>query len=307
MLDYTGGQHVENPNKRKVKFITDSGCDLPEGYEMLFGIDIVSFEVTLDDVTYNERVDIKPKEFYELMNASQNVPVTNQIIVPRWEEKFRQHIAAGEKEVIVVTINSKGSQTYFNAVQAKKNLLESGELGDMVLHIVDSRTYSIGYGYALVEAIKKYDAGETVEQILAYLDDWFSCMEIYLFPLNLRHMKKSGRITAAAAVVGGLMGLCPVISLIDGVSTVLKKVRGEKALLEEAAKVIKESIGTNPWTGLIAEDEEFYGKLKAKLTEDLGSPPVFEAHMGCVVSTNTGPKVAAILAKGKHRGAMKYD
>jgi DegV family protein with EDD domain len=293
--------------KRKVKFITDSGCDLPEGMETRYGIDIMSFEVELDDVMYRERADVKPKEFYALMNASASIPTTNQITVPRFEEKFRQCVADGERCVVMVLINSKGSQTYFNAVKAKENLTESGEIGGMRLHILDSRTYSIGYGYPLVESVKKIDSGQSVEQVLAYLEDWFACAEIYLLPLNLRHMKKSGRITAAAAFLGELMGLKPLISLIDGVSEVLKKVRGEQALLEEAGKLIKlRMTPATPWLSVCADDREFYDKFAMKMSKELGAPPAFESYLGCVVSTNTGPKVVALIVKGENRGAVRY-
>ncbi|MCL2036122.1 MAG: DegV family protein [Oscillospiraceae bacterium] len=294
--------------KRKVRFITDSGCDLPEGMEIQYGIDVLNFEVMLDDVVYHEREDVTTKEFYALMNNSSSIPVTNQITVPRFEEKFRQCIAEGEKEVITILINSKGSNTYFNALKAKENLEQSGELGGLKLHIVDSRTYSLGYGYPLIESVKKIDAGQSVEQVLAYLDDWFSCAEVYLLPLSLRHMKKSGRITAAAAFLGELMGLRPIISLIDGVSVVLKKVRGEKAFLEEAAKIVEAAATPEtPWLSLCADERDFYYRFAMKISKQLGKPPVMESYLGCVVGTNTGPKVVALIVKGKNRGAMKYE
>ena len=302
------------PNKtRNVKFISDSGCDIPQGWEVQYGIDIMSFEVELDDVIYRERENVTAKEFYSLMNNSQSIPVTNQITVPRFEEKFRECISdfkqGGAGEVIAILINSKGSQTYFNALAARKNLSESGELPpDMNIHIIDSRTYSVGYGYALIEAVKKIDAGQSVTQVIAYLEDWFACAEVYMLPLNLRHMKKSGRITAAAAFLGELMGLKPVVSLIDGESQVVKKVRGEKALLDEAASVAKSrAIPQTPWIAVCADEREFYDTFTMRMSKELGSPPALESYLGCVVSVNTGPKVVALIIKGQNRGPMKYN
>ncbi|MCL1865797.1 MAG: DegV family protein [Oscillospiraceae bacterium] len=291
--------------KRRVKFITDSGCDLPDGAEIQYNIDIMSFEIELDDVVYHEREDISYKEFYSKMNRSDSIPKTNQITVPRFEEKIRECVLAKHECVIMVLINSAGSQTYFNALKAKENLEKAGEIGDLRLYIIDSRTYSLGYGYPLVESVKKIDAGQSVEQVLAYLDDWFSCAEVYLFPLNLRHMKKSGRITAAAAFLGEIMGLKPIISLIDGVSEVLRKVRGEKAFLDEACKVVQSAaIPQTPWLCVCADDRDFYDKFAMKMSKAMGSLPAMESHLGCAVSTNTGPKVAAVVVKGKNRGKM---
>jgi DegV family protein with EDD domain len=265
----------------------------------------MSFEIMLDDVVYHERIDVTGREFYPLMNNSPSVPTTNQITVPRFEEKFRECIARGEREIITVLINSKGSQTYFNALKARENLMQSGELGATSLHIVDSRTYSLGYGYPLIEAVKMIDAGDTVEGVLAYLDNWFSCAEVYLLPLNLRHMKKSGRITAAAAFLGELMGLKPIISLIDGVSVVQKKTRGEQSFLDEAAKIIAAAVTPEtPWVALCADDREFYDKLVMKMSKTLGRPPAMESYLGCAVGANTGPKVAALVIKGQSRPSV---
>ena len=293
--------------KRQIKVITDSGCDLPQGWEAKYGIDIMHFEIMLDDVIYCERTDVTPQEFYTLMNNSESIPTTNQITIPRFEAKFRQCIADGEREILMILINSKGSQTYFNALKAKENLTESGELSDTTIHIIDSRTYSLGYGYAVVEAVKKLDSGQSIEQVLAYLNDWFESAQVYIIPLNLRHMKKSGRITAAAAFLGEIMGLKPVIQLIDGVSTVVKKSRGEKAVLEDAARFIKNrAIPSAPWVALCGEDEGFYGDFLRKMTATLGTPAL-ESQLGCVVGANTGPKMAALVIKGENRGEMKHS
>ncbi|MDR0221924.1 MAG: DegV family protein [Oscillospiraceae bacterium] len=293
--------------KRNVKVITDSGCDLPAGMENKSGIDIMHFEIMLDDVLYRERFDIAPREFYALMNNSSSIPTTNQITVPRFEAKFLECKAEGEREVIVVLINSRGSQTYANAVMAKKNLEENGGLDGVKVHIVDSRTYSVGYGYPVVEAAKKLDMGQSAEQVLAYLDDWFSCAEVYIVPMSLRHMKKSGRITAAAAFLGELMGLKPVISLIDGVSEVQKKVRGEKAVIDEAARHIKSRIvPETPWLALCGDNSGFYDALVKRLSKEIGAPPSMESFVGCAVGANTGPNMGAFVIKGANRGKMTY-
>jgi len=293
--------------KRNFRALTDSGCDLPDGMEEQYGIDILSFEVLLDDIIYNERKDITTKEFYALMNNSLSLPTTNQIVTPRFEAKFLEYQAEGVKEVLVVLINSRGSQTYANALLAKKTLTEKGELSGMDIRIVDSRTYSIGYGYPLVEAVKKMDAGQSLDQAAAYLEDWFACAEIYILPLNLKYMKKSGRITAAAAFLGELMGLKPVISLIDGNSEVLRKVRGEKAVIDEAVKIVKDKITPKtPWLALGADEPGFYGDMVKAFAKEFGAP-AFESLVGCVVSCNTGPKVAALIIKGENRGALPMN
>ncbi|MDR2559400.1 MAG: DegV family protein [Oscillospiraceae bacterium] len=287
---------------KKIHLITDSGCDVPSGWEKTHDIDIMPFSIMIDDKEYWERTDLTPQEFYELADNYSGIPTTNQIFAPRFEEKFRECKEKGAEDVILVLINSAGSQTFNNAVQARQNLTESGELGDMKVHIIDSHCYSVCYGYAVLEAEKKIKAGQSAESIVAYLEDWFSCAEIYLLTFDLRHARKSGRITAAASVVGGLMGIKPVISMIDDKTTVIKKARGEKAAVDAAVGVMMERMtpGT-PWLMLrstVTEAEDYMVELMTKKT---GKPPAIESYIGSAVGSNAGTKAIGVIIRGKPR------
>ena len=159
---------------RKVKIITDSGCDISKENEQKYGIDIMSFEITLGDETIIERVTMSNEDFLQKIKTSEFLPKTAQITTVRFEEKFLECAEQGYEDVIVVLINSTGSQTYANAVLAEKNLREEGKLGNMRLHIIDSHCYSLGYGWPVVEAARKLEAGMSVDLVVAYLVDWFN-------------------------------------------------------------------------------------------------------------------------------------
>lgn len=208
----------------KVKLITDSASDITPEDEKKYGIDIMPFDITLGDESLRERVDFTAPEFLEMIDKSEYLPKTSQITEIRFAEKFEHYYNEGYDAVIMVLINSTGSKTYENALLARKNLLEEHpEMAKMRIEIIDSHCYSLGYGYPVIEAAKKLIAGQSVDNVVAYLTDMFNNCEIYIIGFNLRHMKKSGRINAAAAFLGELMGLKPLISLIDGESEVVKR------------------------------------------------------------------------------------
>ena len=241
----------------KVKIITDSGCDISKEDEARYGIDIMNFDITLGNRSIVERVTYTAEEFLELEANSEELPKTSQITVTRFEEKFKECVREGYDDVIVVLINSTGSQTYANAIQAYNMLKDDGELGNTDFHIMDSHCYSLGYGYPVVEAARKLEAGQSCKMVLAFMEDWFNCCEIYIIGFNLRHMKKSGRISAAAAFLGEMLSLKPVISLIDGESRVVKKCRGEKAAVAAAVDYISEKmIPETPWHLLTTTNPE---------------------------------------------------
>ncbi len=288
----------------KVKFITDSASDINTELEKKYGIDVMSFDITLGEQNLKERVDFTPYEFLQMIDKSEFLPKTAQITTIRFEDKIMEYYEQGYDAVVFVLINSTGSQTFNNAVMAKKNIEEERpEIAKkMRIEVLDSHCYSFGYGYPVIESVKKIAAGQSLDSVVAYLEDQFNCCEIYLIGFELRHMKKSGRISAAAAVLGELMGIKPIISLIDGESGVVKKVRGDKKAIEEAAEYIagRAKPGT-PWhilRGVEAEYDELFIKQYA---EKVGSKQTMEGYAGAAVASNTGPHMLGIVIRGEAR------
>lgn len=286
----------------KIRLITDSGCDILPDDEKKYGIDILPFEIVLGDKSYWERIDVSNQEFYKLINESEHLPKTAQITPIRFEEKFAECFKDGVSEIITVLINSGGSQTYANALLARDSFFAENPDAAMKIHIIDSHCYSLGYGYPILEAAKMLESGKTSDEAIAYLEDWFSCLEIYIVAFNLRHLKKSGRVTAAAAFLGELMGLKPVISLIDGESSVVKKSRGEKNAVLDAVAYIKERrVGESPWQVLRTVAEPYENLFIDEFTKASGCAPDYISFSGGVVSSNAGPNMLGVLVKGKPR------
>lgn len=287
----------------KYKIISDSGCDISKENEERYNIDLMPFEITLGELSFWEREgELFGEKFLHTIHTAPEMPKTAQITQFRFEEKFEQCVAEGYEDVLVILINGTGSQTYSNAVQAEKSLREQGKLGNTRFHIVDSHTYSLGYGYPMIEAAKKLEAGQSMEMVLAYLDDWFSSCELFILGLNLRHMKKSGRIKAAAAFLGELMNLKPVIELTDGESEVLKKCRGEKAGITEMVNLLSSrAIPKTPFIlvkSLSTEaEDEFIRQYKKKTGCELAATE----WVGCAVGSNIGTEFVGVFIKGQRR------
>jgi DegV family protein with EDD domain len=289
----------------KVRIITDSGCDIPPEFERRYNIDIMPFYITLDDKEYIERVDINGERFFKLIAESPTLPKTSQITTARFEDKLIECAKAGCTDAVFVLINRAGSATLDNCVIAAELLGQSGELGDMNVHIIDSKCYSMGYGYIIIEAAKKLEAGADAKTIVHFMRDWFDCVEIYIVGFELRHMKKSGRISAAAAFLGEMMGLRPIISMIDGTTSVVKKSRGDKVVVDDAAKYIYQRYTPNtPWIMVrttVPDHENAFIKAFAK---ESGVMPAYDTDSGCVVASNAGPKFFGVIVKGEKRQSV---
>ncbi len=287
---------------KDVRIITDSGCDVSAEAENEWKdyLVIMPFAVTINGETKLDRVEISAEEFHQILKENEEIPKHSQITQIQFEDKFRELYDDGVRSIIVDVINSHGSQTFSQAQIAAENLKE--DLPELKVYVVDGRSYSIGYGYSVIEGCKKLSEGQSVESVVAYLEDWASHVEAYLVGFDLRHMKKSGRISAAASFLGELMGLKPIIALYDGVTEVVKKARGEKAVIDAAVEVAAaRMIPKTPYNVITTTRPELDKEFIEKLTKKIGYPPAMVTKMGVVVSCNAGPNTIAVFVRGQER------
>ena len=87
------------------------------------------------------------------------------------------------------------------------------------------------YGWAVVQGAKMAAVGTDPDKVVAYIQDWLDHVRVLFAPLDLRFVKKSGRVSAAAAFVGDALGLKPIMTFENGESKILSKVRGEKNII----------------------------------------------------------------------------
>ena len=215
-----------------------------------------------------------------------------------YEEIWRE----GYTDVIYVSINSKGSATYGNSLMAREEFFETHPEAreHFSIYAVDSRNYTIAYGYPVVEAAKKAEKGASPEEIVAYLEDWFSCCRIYFAPYSLEFVKKSGRVSCAAAFVGELMGLKPIISFVDGESKTVAKVRGDKAVIPAILKLAKERmIPHTPYCIIGGSVQEYIDTMDAESRKLFGYGSSMTTTAGAAISINAGHKIIGIIIKEK--------
>ena len=288
----------------KIAILTDSSCDIPQELAEKYGIDIMSFHITLDDVDYLERVSCTSEEFYDLMRKAKGVPSTAALTPIQFCEKYCEYVDAGCTDVIHVTINSGGSSTYNNAMMAKNMLREERPEHQMKIHLVDSHTYSMVFGWYVCEMARKLRNGAELRHVVDEFNDKMNRAEIILGPYSLKQMKKSGRISAAAAFAGELLGLRPIISMVSGKTSVVNKVRGDDKVVPAMVEACKKRVeGLDDveyllgYTGI----EQIEG-LKKACRKAFGHDPVNIFLLGGVVSANTGPDTLAIVFLGHPRG-----
>lgn len=288
----------------KIAILTDSCCDIPAELAEKYGIEIMSFHMLLDDVDYVERVSCTNEEFYNLMRKAKGVPSTSAITPIQFCEKYCEYVDAGYTDVVHITINRTGSSTYDNAVMAQGLLREERPEHQMKIHLLDSHTYSMVYGWYVCELARKLKNGAELRHVISEFNQKMNRMEIILGPYSLKQMKKSGRISAAAAFAGELLGLRPIITLIDGKTKVENKVRGdEKVVPAMVALCKKRTEGVEDFEYMLGyTDVAQINDLTKACRKEFGRDPISVFHLGGVVSANTGPDTVALVYTGHPRG-----
>ena len=285
----------------KYVVLTDSTCDLPEETAKQHNLDIVCFKIALDGEGYTERVDFTPEQFCEMLKKASGLPTTAQITQFEFFDKFEEYDRQGVEQTLYISINAGGSGTNAAAHAAAAQFHEEHPDSRMEIFIVDSHAYSMAEGAGVIEAKQKLDAGETMESVVEYLNDKYAKMEILLTAYTLKVIRKSGRISAAAAIAGDLLGIHPIFTLNDGVSQVVKKVRGDKAVVSGMATTMASRMaqGTPYYIGV--SDHKYDEEYVEACTKKVGYAPVGIFHLGCAVLSNTGAEAVGLVFEGAKR------
>ena len=293
----------------KIGFLTDSCSDIPQELADKYGIEVVGFPINLDGKEYIERRDMTNSEFYEMMRNSDAVPTTAAITQLQWCEIYQRYEAEGYTDLVHLVMNGGGSSTYNNALKALEMFDEECPGHTLRVRVLDSHTYSMPYGWYFCECARKVRNGGELSTCVDELKRKLDCVEICLAAYSLKQMKKSGRVSAAAAVVGDLLGIRPIISLNAGVSKVEAKVRGDAAVPPAMIKWVEsrvDSMKDTPYMVAYTSSTAKRDELVKLCKKAFGHAPMIVFQLGGVVSANTGPDGIAIVYEGKPRNLEAY-
>ncbi len=281
----------------KIQIMTDSASDISSADEEKYSIAVIPYPITLGDRTYISRVDFNNEQFFSLMAQYDEIPKTAQITPFQFQEIYLQQAQAGVTDLILVLINSKGSSTYDNSVQATKLFYEEHpEYRDCFhIHNFDGMGYNALYGSPVVHAAQMCAEGASLEEILGYLTDILPRRKIYFGIYDLKYAAKSGRIPTAAAFVGTALHMKPVMKIFNQSITTAAKCRGERKLVEKVAQMsIADMEPGTPYEIVYGNDAACLEELHCLMVQQLGYEPAAVYQIGAAVAANSGPRVVGV-------------
>ena len=279
------------------QIISDGACDFSNDEVKKYKVDIVPLYVSFDHANYlKEGVDISNDDYFKRLVSEKGLfPKTSQPSPQDYIEACTPHLKNG-KDIIVLTISSKLSGSYNSAALAADILGE--EYPDRTIILLDSLSGSIAQGLILREMIKMRDAGYTLHETAQLAGKIIKTTRVYFTLDSLEYLRRGGRVGPTTALVGGILGLCPILHLEDGQVAQLDNVQGKKKalkLIEEAmvdalhdeAQNISLSIGH-----ILSEEDAiaFKTNTEAALGIKIANPIT---AIGATIGTHAGPGALA--------------
>ena len=269
-----------------IRILTDSASDiLPAEAEQL-GVTVIPLNVTLEDGTVlRDGVDMTPTEYYGIMAQCRKLPTTSQPSPELFERFFTEAAAAGD-EVIGIFLSHELSGTY----QCAKLAADMTNVDNVIF--IDSENVCLGEAQLVRLAIRLREAGKTAGQIAAVLEHAKEHLHLVAVIDDLKYLRKGGRLPAAVAVAGGMLGIKPLISIKEGKVAMAGKARGLPGAYVALFKKIEEMGGINEAVPALAGYTVSTRETTPILTylqDNLQTAEPLVQQIGCVIGTHAGP------------------
>ena len=270
-----------------IKIVTDSTSYISDEYIKKYDIKLVSLNVIINGVSSRE-VDIENEVFYEEIKNSKEIPKSSQPIPNEMLNTFKEIVKDGDS-IVGIFLSSKMSGTYSNANMIKDMILE--DYPDADIHILDSKTNCMQMGFAVIEAARTASEGKSINEVINAANHVINNSRFLFTPETLEYLKKGGRIGGAAALFGNVLQIKPILTVVNGETSVFKKVRTRKKAIEEIVKTVLEEIESKGFGDIVVHHincQEDGLKLAKALENKLGKKVEIQS-IGPVIGVHVGP------------------
>ena len=282
--------------------ITDSGCDIKREVLESWGVDMLSltFRFTDAEAQYTE-ADMPIDEFYNAMRAGR-VAKTSAVNTETFRQAFEAHLKAGE-DVLYLGFSSGLSSTY-SAGHAAAEILAK-DYPDRKIITVDTLAASAGFGMLVYLAVEKKKAGASIEELAEYVEGLKLNLSHWFTVDDLVYLKRGGRVSAAAAFFGNMLGIKPVLHVDDeGHLTPMAKVRGRRTALNAIVDKYAETaldVKAGPIFISHAQCSADVDYIVAELDRRFGVKVDHITDIGPVIGSHAGPGTLAFFFLAKER------
>ncbi|MBP2334219.1 DegV family protein with EDD domain [Saccharothrix coeruleofusca] len=272
--------------------VTDSTAYLPEGFAERHGVRVVPLHVSVEGRGGLDGADFGPAELAGALGEHRRV-TTSRPTPQELAEVYRSALEGGADGVVSVHLSRELSGTWEAARLAAAEV--DAEVGAGRVRVVDSRSAGMGLGFAVLAACAAADDPERAERAAV---EAASRVRVFFCVETLDHLRRGGRIGAAAALVGTALAVKPLLHVDDGRIVPLEKVRTMGRAVGRLVDLAAEAAGRGP-VGLAVHHlaaPERAAELASRLDDRVpGSTGCLISEVGAVIGAHTGPGVLGVV------------
>lgn len=272
-----------------IRIITDSLCDLTMEHAEKLNIDILPLTVRFGEQDYKCGIELSNEEFYEKLETSSDNPSTAAVNPYEFEEKFKSYIDNGD-DVVAILFSKHMSATYQSASIA------AGNVDSDRLHLIDCENGAMGQALLIETAVAMRDKGLSADEISEKITELLPKTKTYIVIDTMEYLKRGGRISKSAALIGGLMKLHPVLQVVADGAKPVDKVKGKKSCNAWLINKLLENPADTSYQLVIGHSNapERAEAFKEQLREAGITNDIFITCIGPVVGTHIGPNCLGI-------------
>ena len=287
---------------RDYVLLTDSCCDFSAGMVEQLELCVLPLSFVMEGkeyFNYPDNRDIDPHVFYDKLRGGA-LGTTSAINVAVFTETMTSLVESG-KDILCVSFSSGLSTTYQSAYIAAQDVMNAHP-GSKVL-VVDSRAASLGQGLLVYLAAQEKKKGRSIEELRDFVEERKDHICHWFTVDDLNHLKRGGRVSAAAALVGTMLQMKPVLHVDgDGHLIPVSKVRGRRASVRALVERMNELV-EDPSVVFISHGdcEEEALDLAEMIRAKYPVKKLAINYVGPVIGNHSGPGTLALFFQGKHK------
>ncbi len=283
----------------KVAILTDSNSGITQEEAKKLGIYVFPTPVYIDDEVFYEGVDLTTEQFFarqaEGAEIKTSMPVVGDVI-DKWESLLEEY-----DEVVYIPLSSGLSSSCDTAIMLAEDY-------DGKVQVVNNQRISVTMKLSVFDAKTLADAGKSATEIKEILEAMKFESTIYIMVDTLEYLKKGGRITPAAAAIGSLLKIKPVLQIRGEKLDSFAKARTVKqakqimmdAIAQDMKKVLHDPTGEDTIIAMAhTQNEEEIAKFKEEVEERFPGHDIIVDPLSLVVSSHIGPGALAVTCTKK--------
>ena len=219
----------------KVAIVTDSNSGITQKQGKELGIFVLPMPFFIDGKLFFEDITLTQEQFYEKLGADSNISTSQPSpgdVMELWEKVLKEY-----DEIVCIPMSSGLSTTCFTAISI------AAEYKGRV-QVVDNQRISVTQAQSVYDAMKLRDEGMSAAQIREILEREKMQASIYITVDTLKYLKKGGRVTPAAAAIGTVLNLKPVLQIQGEKLDAFAKARGWKSAKKTMLNAIEKDLDT---------------------------------------------------------------